>query len=53
MANDARVKLIFGADTAEAEAALGKLKTQIGNFGSALTSAGATLSAAFTAPVAG
>jgi len=53
MPKDATVRLVFGADTAEAEAALGKLKSQIGNFGSALTSAGATLSAAFTAPVAG
>ncbi|MGB9834932.1 MAG: phage tail tape measure protein, partial [bacterium] len=53
MPKDATVRLIFGADTAEAEAALGRLKSQIGNFGSALTSAGTTLSAAFTAPVAG
>ena len=53
MPKDATVRLLFGADTAQAEAALGKLKTQLGNLGSTLTAAGGTLTAAFTAPVAG
>ena len=53
MPKDATVRLLFGADTAQAEAALGKLKTQFGNLGSTLTAAGGTLTAAFTAPVAG
>jgi len=53
MPKDALLKLVFGADTKEVDAALSKVQKSVGNLGASMTKAGGIMTAAFTAPVAG